>query len=393
VRRLVLVVFLLLLACGKRGDPHPPVPIIPKATSDLVVAQRGPSVFLSWSYPTLTTAGQKLGAIRRIVVQRYVEELPVTQPPRDLKTLLPGDVDTTLPTAVALFAKVPPISRTQFMRLAQRLDTLEAAKIPAATAGSRILYQDNPPLRTEDGRPVRIDYAVVTVGSSARSELSNIVTIVPIDVPQPPSALTAVAQAQGVVLTWKAPEKTITGAANPHVIGFDIYRITKGEKSDALAKPVNAAPIGETSYTDVPPYGDFEYWVSAVASGGPPRIESEGSDPAAVTFKDLLPPPPPSGLTALVETDAVRLVWDPVAAPDLAGYKIYRTEGTGIGALKEVGSFALTPQPIPQTNYRDTSVKHGISYYYSVSSIDKSGNESKPVKTDWVLVPRTPGVP
>ncbi|HUJ15416.1 MAG TPA: hypothetical protein VL284_16640, partial [Thermoanaerobaculia bacterium] len=72
---------LLVLACGKRGDPHPPVPIIPKATSDLVVTQRGSNVILSWSFPSVTTANEKLGRIRRIVVYRYVEPLPVTQPP------------------------------------------------------------------------------------------------------------------------------------------------------------------------------------------------------------------------------------------------------------------------------------------------------------------------
>src|SRR5713101_5812861 len=122
----IAVLFPLLLvglvACGKRGDPHPPVPVIPKATSDLVVAQRGAKVILSWSLPSLTTAGQKLGAIRRIVLYRYVEELPVAQPPRDPKTLLPGDIDPTVPTAISLFAKVPPIGPQQFTRLRQRLD-------------------------------------------------------------------------------------------------------------------------------------------------------------------------------------------------------------------------------------------------------------------------------
>src|SRR5438128_1707621 len=95
VRKLGAAAVMLLIACGKRGDPHPPVPVIPKATSDLVVAQRGAKVILSWSLPSLTTTGQKLASIRRIVLYRYVEELPVAQPPRDIKTLLPGDIDPT----------------------------------------------------------------------------------------------------------------------------------------------------------------------------------------------------------------------------------------------------------------------------------------------------------
>ena len=38
----------------------------------------------------------------------------------------------------------------------------------------------------------------------------------------------------------------------------------------------------------------------------------------------------------------------------------------------------------------DTGVQQGISYRYEVTSVDKSGNESKPISTPWVLVPRTP---
>lgn len=377
MKRSLLVFLALLAACGKRGDPHPPVPVIPQATSDLVVTQRGDKVILSWSYPALSTAGQKLAAIRRIVVYRYVESLPVTQPP--------GNVDTD-----ALFAKVPPIGPQQFTRLRQQLDTLEAATIPPETA--RLMYEDTPRFRTEDGRTVRIDYAVVTEGLSARGALSNIASIVPIDVPAPPDTLSATAKPEGVVLQWKAPEKSITGAEKPRIAGFDIYRLTKGQAFEPLARPVNAAPIAQTTYTDNPPYGEYEYRVSAVATAGPPRIESDLSAPAAATFRDLLPPPVPTGLTALVETNAVRLVWDPVSAPDLAGYRIYRTEGTGIEQLRAIGRIPLTGV-ITETNFRDTGVNQGISYFYEVTSVDKSGNESAPAKTDWVLVPKTVAPP
>jgi len=47
VKRFGALVLLVLAACGKRGDPHPPVPLIPHATSDLVVTQRGGKVTLA----------------------------------------------------------------------------------------------------------------------------------------------------------------------------------------------------------------------------------------------------------------------------------------------------------------------------------------------------------
>lgn len=339
----------------------------------------------------MTTAGQKLGGIRRVVLYRYTEELPVTQPPRDPKTLLPGDIDPTVPTAISLFAKVPPIGRQQFTRQRQRIDSIEASDLPAATAGARLVYEDSPAFHTTDGRPVRLDYATVIEGLTARSEMSNIAAIVPIDVPVPPEGLTAAAKPEGITLTWKAPEKVVTGNEKPHVVGYNIYRTLPNQTTDELAVPVNPTPVSQTTYTDVPSYGPCQYVVTAVAATGTPRIESDPSAPATAEFKDRLPPPPPTGLTALVETNAVRLVWDAVDAPDLAGYRIYRSEGSGEQQLKVVGKVPLVFQPpLTQTNYTDPTVHRGISYFYEVSSVDKSGNESKTVKTDWVLAPKTP---
>jgi fibronectin type 3 domain-containing protein len=231
----------------------------------------------------------------------------------------------------------------------------------------------------------------VTQGPIVSGDLSNLPAIVPLDVPVAPGALAATAKREGVVLTWTAPETSIGGAKNPTIAGYNVYRFPHGQPADEFASPANASPVTATTYTDQPPYGTHDYFVTAVAAAGTPRIESEPSAIAGATFKDLVPPAAPAGLTALVETGAVRLVWDPVDAPDLAGYKIYRTEGTGIEQLRPAGTIPLNPVVLlTATNYRDTGVNHGISYYYEVVAVDKSGNESARSKTDWVLVPKTP---
>jgi hypothetical protein len=347
-----------LLACGKRGDPKPPVPVIPKATSDLVVTQRGSNVILSWSYPSLTTAGKSLTGIRRVVVYRHAEESPIS------------------PAA-------PPLALPQFNKLRKQLDSIDSARLPAASSGAHLTYVDAPPFHAADGRPMRMTYSVVTEGATAKSDLSNLVSIVPIDVAIAPPSLTAAAKAEGVTLTWTAPDTSVTPGAKPVVVGFNVYR-------DEQLTPINSAPVtsAATTYVDVPPYGDHEYRVTAIGSISP-RIESEPSPSARVSYKDLLPPATPTGLAALVETKAVRLVWDPVDSADLAGYKVYRSEGSG-EQLKVVARILLTPQPITATNYRDVNVNVGISYFYEVTAVDKSGNESKPAKSEWALAPKTP---
>jgi len=329
------------------------VPIIPKPTTDLVVTQRGSKVILIWSYPSLTTSGATLRDLRRVIVYRVTEELPVPQGGRDPNSILPGDIDVTQPRPIAQFAKVPPVSHAQFLKLREKVDSMESANLPAATAGAHLVYEDTPAFQTKDGRPVRLDYAVVTEGATAKSDISNIATIVPVEVPTPPSQLTATAKPEAVTLMWDAPSTTKL---------FNVYRIGANEPPNELAPPINAAPVQAPPYSDVPPYGTYTYRVSAVASTGPPRIESDTSAPVTVTYKDLTPPPAPATLTALVEVKNVRLIWDPVNAPDLAGYFVYRYERNQRIKFQ-------TGAPIPATHFGDSSPDPGITYTYAVTAV------------------------
>lgn len=373
---------IVVIACGKRGDPRPPVPIIPQATSDLLVTQRASKLILSWSYPSLTTAGRSLTGIRRISVYRYIEELPVPQGGRDPNTVLPGDVDPTVARSIALFSKIPTVPAAQFGKLATRIDSMESANLGTATSGAKLIYEDLPPFRTTDGRPVRVTYAVVTVGTE-KGDFSNLATIVPVDVPAAPASLVATAKPQGVVLTWNA--------VTPALAGYNVYRTPVGQEPDIFAIPVNTAPVTATTYTDTPPYGEHEYRVTAVASATTPRIESGASLPVRATFKDLVAPPAPASITPLIEPKAVRLIWEPVDAADLAGYMLYRAEGVGHGAdVREIGRTPLVAELVTTTSYVDTKADLGIAYRYAVAARDNSRNESPLVWTPWVVVPKTP---
>lgn len=336
----------------------------------------------------MTTAGRSLAAVRRVVIYRYSEELPVTQPARDANSIMAGEADSTTPRAISAFSKVPLLSPAQFLKLRTRLDSIEGANLPAATAGAHLVYEDAPDFHSADGRPVRLTYVVVTEAETANSDLSNLATIVPIDVPLPPAEVVATPAAEGVQLTWKAPDKVINGNQRPFIAGYNVYRWSEGQTPDELGAPINASPVSRTTYTDVPPYGSFHYRVTAVSATAP-RIESDPSPAVVASFKDLTPPPAPTGATALIETKAVRLLWDAVSAPDLAGYRVYRTEGVG-KENKIVGRLLFTPQLVTATNWRDTLADPGISYFYEITAVDKSGNESAPSRTGWVLVPKTP---
>ena len=379
MKRLLIVLFVFAIACGKRGDPRPPIPVIPKATGDLVVTQRANKLILSWSYPALTTAGRTLTNVRRVSVYRYVEEIPAT-PTASSPSSTP---EPAVAPAVAQLAPATPLTAAQFGKLSHRLDSIEGANLPASTVGAKLVYEDSPPVHSSSGRPLRLTYAVVTEGFSAKSDWSNMVSIVPLDVAVAPEKLAASPNEKGVTLTWAVPSASVTGSGKPAIAGYNIYRSAKGQTLDAFALPVNPSPVAKNEYTDTPPYGTYDYRVTAVAAAGPPRIESDHSAPVQATFKDLVPPPPPASVAALVETKVVRLVWDSVDASDLAGYNIYRTEKAG----RVKFTYGL---PLKQTFFLDESLLPGIEYYYSVTSVDKSGNESAETKSQMVMVPKTP---
>lgn len=347
------------------------------------MTQRADKVILSWSYPSLTTAGRSLPEIRRISIYRFVENLPVAPGGRDPKTLLPGDVDPTQPEPIALFAKLPTVPQAQFQKLSSKVYSIEQANLAAATAGAKLLYTDTPPMRSQDGRPVRLTYAVVTEGMTARSEPSNLAILVPLPVAIPPASVVATAKPEGIALTWQEPTQSIGNLGAPVIIGYNIFRTAPGEALTELSTPINTAPIKGSLYTDTPPYAEHEYRVTAVASTDPTLLQSDPSAPARATFRDLVPPPSPGKITALVETNLIRLLWDPVNAPDLAGYLIYRWDGP-------VRLKLCCPTPTTQANFLDISMQVGAPYRYEVTAVDKSGNESAPGSSDTITLPKTP---
>ncbi|HUO83486.1 MAG TPA: hypothetical protein VM534_00095 [Thermoanaerobaculia bacterium] len=378
---LVLLVAMIPIACGKRGTPKPPVPVIPKETTDLVVAQRGPKLILSWNYPSVSTAGRTLPDLESVHVYRYQETLPPALAGSETEAeaaVVAAPPET--PRAITLFERVSALTPAQFDRLKSEIARIDAAGVAALTAGATLRFEDRPPLLGDQGEPVRYTYAVAAVAGDGRSALSNLVTVVPLDVPLPPANLRQEVTPPAVRLEWDTPAGTILGAEEPQIRGYLVYRLPEGETRLEPMAPVDRELAPLSSYADTPSYGTHRYAVTAVMYEGPPRAESDFPLMISAEFRDLLPPPAPEGIVALVEEAKIRLVWEPVQAADLAGYRLYRLVGTG--------RTPLTPGPIQETLFTDTTPPVGVEYSYGVSSIDQNGNESELTMTQTVLVAR-----
>ncbi|RPI00189.1 MAG: hypothetical protein EHM71_17695, partial [Zetaproteobacteria bacterium] len=71
-RAVVVVAAALLLvpACGRRGAPLPPLPVVPAAVSGLRAEPREAGILLSWTRPTRNTDGSALTDLREFRLTR-----------------------------------------------------------------------------------------------------------------------------------------------------------------------------------------------------------------------------------------------------------------------------------------------------------------------------------
>jgi hypothetical protein len=104
----------------------------------------------------------------------------------------------------------------------------------------------------------------------------------------------------------------------------------------------------------------------------PPRValppvwfESPASAKTCVTPIDVFAPPVPQSLSAVGSVGTISLIWEGVDAADLAGYLVLR------GPAPDGPMTPLFDAPIRETTYRDTSVKPGVHYVYTVISVDQ----------------------
>jgi hypothetical protein len=204
----------------------------------------------------------------------------------------------------------------------------------------------------------------------------SLVFIAPLD---PPSDLRAEATADGVRLVWQPSKSERTS-------GYNLYRTIEGQPRPST--PVNRGPIQSPEYldTETTPGATYVYFVRAAVSGESPFRESQSSNPLTILAQDRFPPVAPTGLVVVQEAATARLFWNPGPEKDLAGFRLYRREGTGDWA--RVG-----PDPVSESSYVDTTVSAGQRLEYRVAAVDKAGNEGPPSEPVTLVVAGEPPSP
>jgi len=104
------------------------------------------------------------------------------------------------------------------------------------------------------------------------------------------------------------------------------------------------------------PFVDHPEWVDCVFS-------------SSCSVEDTTPPLPPVGLSAVGGNGRVDLDWGDNVELDLAGYHVYRS-------LDAVAYVLVDSGLAPTSSYSDVAVTNGVTYFYTVTAVDTSGNES-----------------
>jgi len=360
-------ILLLTAGCGAPGDPVPPSPPVPVAVRDLTVHQAGDGVQLSFTLPANSISGEKLPAPPAVEILR-------------------GTV------------KSDGLADSKSFRVVY---TIPGALLDSYRAEGRVRFTD--PLSPEETKShpgAAAAYIVRTRASPKRASAdSNAVTLRLFPAPAPITGVEARVTESAVELTWLMPARA-AGEPMPAITGYRIYR--SEIHPSAPASPPQDIPESQAaqlassqtnSYRDTSIVFDhtYLYVVHSVIQVEGNELESSDSQPVTVTPRDTFPPAAPQGLVAALlpgsapGTVLVDLSWSINLETDLAGYRVYRSEQEGTrGQL-------LTPDLLPTPAVRDTSVGPGHRYWYTVTAVDRAGNESAPdapVVVD--VTPRSP---
>ena len=353
--------FFLLLSggCGAPGEPTPPSPPIPVAVKDLDAQQIGDAVQLVFTEPAKSTTGERLTDPPAIEILRGTLKADGTPDTKSFRTI------ETIPGAL--------VGEYRTAEKVQIINRITPDELRGYSGGS-------------------LAYRVRTRASRKRASADSNTVIVRVrPVPERITSLNATVTEAAVELSWPAPTRTSSGDPLP---ANSEYRVYRGEidlaSADAAAKDLSEAkwkaPLTFLAASQTNRYLDaafdfgktYLYTIRTIILENGTPVESSDSGPAIVSPRDIFPPAVPQDLVAAVivgsPTNAleVNLSWSINTEPDLAGYRVYRSE------QKDMPGQLVTPDLLPSPAYRDTSVQPGHTYWYSVTAVDRSGNESAP---------------
>jgi hypothetical protein len=365
-------------ACGRKGPPLPPLVRLPVMVGNYTAKRLGDTVVLQFTIPIANTDNSRPADLDRVEVYAHTGPLPtpadflrygtlvgniavksaVGAAPREA---LPGlDQGAKASFSETITAAQMEIGQMPIVRNARALSLLPAVGPDLETPGTVNLPP--PPMRY-----------YVTVGVSRRNRrgaFSAPLGVPLVSPPDMPGGLNSQYTQEAISLAW-APTPPVDDAY-ASAVTYNVYEAEDPGATSATGgttppkPPVNPGPLTAPAFTDARiEFGVRKcYVVRSVRIVWSTSMESAASPPVCLTPVDTFPPAAPRSLVAVSSENVVSLIWEPNTDKDLAGYLVLRGEAPGEKLTP------LTPAPVKETTYRDTTVKPGVSYVYVVVAVD-----------------------
>jgi hypothetical protein len=390
-RLLALATLVPLLACGKRGDPRPPLRKTPQPLLGFRIAQRADRLEISGTAPRLSVEGValkdltveilradvggdflKLAQKRSFVVQagepfNEPETLPAAGTLVRIAARAVGSgKPSTMTGVLTLPVQTPPSPPFDLVA------SLSEGGVQLTWSGKRpnpLPPPPPPPPAPASPPPATTPPSTTAPPTTAPTTAAPTTAAPTVPVSAAPPAGTATSSGAPAVSSAAGAPAAVPGEAPVPKSGFWVYRRTRAGRYD---RPLFAEPTPDKSHLDAGAGAgqDWCYVVRAVVSHEP-VIESASSNEACLTSRDIAPPTVPSGLTPLAQAGGLELRWSPSPEADLAGYRVYRAAPTG--APEKIAEI-----PAGTASFLDATAVAGTAYRYTVTAIDKAGNESAP---------------
>lgn len=410
---LCLCAALLMVACGKKGNPLPPLQRIPAAPADFSVSRFDDHVYVRFTAPALNIDGAGPADVASVEIYAITLEQPLRvfgdlEPAdqREAATLVASTpVRRPLPPLPPEAEGVPPLPLPppgpgvdQGAVMVVREELTPATRLVVSLPEQRLPGQ---PMLNEvdvpralgafpDATGPQRHYFAVAVSSRGRHGPHSGIGAAPLGGTSgaPSQPLVTVGETS-MTIRWTPPldARGIVSPAPPDVLPsrpivpgppsttFDVYEVRRNGPANApmaVPTPLTPAPIAALEYTeaDITLGGERCFSVRAVDMVDGVHVRGPASPVGCASFADIFPPSPPKELVAVAVPGGINLLWEPSDARDVVGYLVLRGEAPGA---------TLTPvmtTPVTTLSYRDDSVQAGVRYVYAVVAVDGAGNRS-----------------
>lgn len=389
---LLFSIFLFLGGCASPGEPVTRRAPVPAPISDLSVQQSGNSAVLTFTLPRYT------------IEHRLLKRAPSVEIYRAFASGAPSGSAPATPSAAGAPVASGEAPATTAPESAPNSPSLSlVVTIPSALVSH---YQQDGEIRYTDPWTPDVlkqhegEFAVYTVRAAESrrksSPDSNVASVRVYPAPDPISDLKAQLARGAIDLSWTAPQQTPGGSAPP-IKNYEIYRyefrasesngtaaiprvLSAPGAKEAAGQPAKIATVESTAYEDaqVTVGAVYRYVVRGVADYSGQAVESADSNVVTIGMSDVFPPAAPTGLVAVpvaAQNGAsahIDLSWNVSPEADVTGYNLYRSEQEGTPGRR------LNSQLLPTPVFSDMSAGAGERYFYRVTAVDRSGNESGP---------------